>query len=80
MRAFVVHDRKGNIAGLAVCPREGPPLYPTPEPTQIVTEVEFPDDAIDFNDEIRAIETLREFRVELKTEAKLVRKTSADAG
>ena len=80
MRAFVAHDRNGNIAGLAICPPDAPPLFPTPGPGQFVTEVDLPEDALDLESEERTIETLKNFRVEVKTEARLVRKTSQETG
>jgi hypothetical protein len=80
MRAIVVHDRNGNIAGLAISPPDAPLLFPTPAPGQLVTEVDLPEDGVDLSSEQRAIETLKGFRVYLKTEAKLVRKTSPESG
>jgi len=75
MRAFVVHDKNGNIARLAICPPDGPALFPPAGPGEMVAEVELPDDAIDFDNEQRTVESLKKFRVEAKTEARLVRRT-----
>jgi len=72
MRAYVAYDRDGTIAGLAICPPDGPALFPTVGPGQLVTEVDLPEGAVDFDDEQRAMETLREFRVDVA--AKLVRR------
>lgn len=72
MRAYVAYDNDGTIAGLAICPPEGPALFPSVGPGQLVTEVDLPEGVVDLEDEQRAIETLRGFRVDVA--AKLVRR------
>ena len=77
MRAFVAHDRKGNIGAVAICPPDGPALFPAPEAGEQVVEVDLSEDIVDLTDERRTIETLRGFRVDVATTAaRLVRKTS----
>jgi hypothetical protein len=78
MRYFAVHDRDGNIAALTTCPPDASPLTLVPDPGQFVTEVEVPEDAAlaDPENEQRAVEQLKEFRVEAEPKGKLVRKTS----
>jgi hypothetical protein len=82
MRYFAVHDSAGNIAALTTCPPDAPPAALVPDPGQFLTEVEVPEGAIDLADpenEQRAVEQLKEFRVEAEPKepkGKLVRKTS----
>lgn len=74
MKAFVVHGRSGEIAGLAICPPDGPALFPTAGPGQSVTEVDLPEDAVDFSNEKQAIEALKGYRIDVTVEARLVRR------
>jgi hypothetical protein len=82
MRYFAIHDRDGNIAALTASPPDAPPLALVPDPGQFLTEVEVPEDAAalaDPENEQRAVEQLKEFRVEAEPKepkGKLVRKTS----
>ena len=78
MRYFAIHDSDGNIAALTASPPDAPPLALVPDPGQFLTEVEVPEDAdlADPENEQRAVEQLKEFRVEAKPEGKLVRETS----
>jgi len=83
MRFFAIHDRHGNIAALTICPPDAPPAALVPDPGQFLTEAEVPEGAIDLADpenEQRAVEQLKGFRVEVKPEGKLVRKTSPNTG
>jgi len=74
VRAFAVHDRNGNIASLVICPPDGPALFPSTGPGQLVSEVDLPDDAFHFGDEERALRVLRDFLVDFQMEARLVRR------
>jgi hypothetical protein len=83
MHIVVTHDRDGNIVSLTICPPDGPPVAGVVDVGQYVTELDVPEDALDFirqegeNDEERIIKALAEFRVDLKTEGKLVRKSAS---
>jgi hypothetical protein len=80
MRVVAAHDRDGTIASLVICSPDGPPLAGGTDLDQQVTELDVPDDVLDSirhngeGDEGRSIEALAGFRVELKREARLVRK------
>ncbi len=71
MRAYVAYDKDGTIVGLAICPPDGPALFPAVGPGQLVTEVDLPGD-VNFDDEQRTLETLRGYRVDVA--AKLMRR------
>jgi hypothetical protein len=80
MRAVVSHDRDGTIASLALCPADGPPLAAGGGLDLQVTELDVPDDVLEsirqegHGDDRQSIEALAALRVELKREARLVRK------
>lgn len=77
MRAFVAYDRNGNIGALAICPPDGPALFPAPEAGEQIAEVDLAEDIVDLDSEQRTIETLKGFRVDVTVSAaRLVRKTS----
>jgi len=79
MKLLAVHDAKGNIARIMVCPPSAPPAATAAGPGYFVTEVEAPDPKIDAADPEsyqRLTQVLKNFRVEVKTEGKLVRKDS----
>ena len=76
MKVLAIHDAQGNIDTIIVRPGDAP-MGATVSPGQMVTEVEVADVKIDPADPgsyQRLIEMLQEFRVEVKTEARLVRK------
>lgn len=76
MKILAVHDAQGNITAVVVRP-EGAPMGVTAEPGQLATEVDAPDVKIDPADPgsyQRLIEMLQEFRVEVKTEGRLVKR------
>jgi hypothetical protein len=83
MHIVITHDRDGNIARLIICPPDGPPVAGIVDVGQYVTELEVPEDTFDFmrqegdKDEERIIQALKAFRVDVKTEAKLVRKSAS---
>lgn len=77
MKVLAIHDAKGNIDAVIVRPGDAP-MGATAAPGQMVTEVEVPDVKIDPADPRsyqRLIDMLREFRVEVKTVARLVKKS-----
>jgi hypothetical protein len=83
MKYLAIHDRQGNITALATRPADAPPATVVADPGTFVTEVEVAADVIDLaglENEQRVVEALQGFRIETKTEAKLVRKTSAETG
>lgn len=76
MRALVVYDRDGTIRDLVIGQPDAPPLFLATDPGQFVADVELPDGAINFESEQQAAKALRDFRVEMTGEARLVRKPS----
>lgn len=83
MKLLAVHDVKGNIARIVVCPPNAPAAGTAVGPGHFVTEVEAPDFKIDPAnpaDYQRLTQVLENFRVEVKTEAKLVKKTRPKTG
>jgi hypothetical protein len=75
-RARALHDKHGVIVALTNVPADAPPASIAPGPGQTVSEVELPAELTRLETEEQVIEALRQFRVEAKTEAKLVRKSS----
>jgi hypothetical protein len=84
MRFTAVHDRHGNIAALTASPPDAPPAtLVTDAAGELVTEVEVPEEIIDLTEpenEQRVVEVMQDFRVEVKTEGRLVRKSSSNTG
>jgi hypothetical protein len=74
MRALVVHDRDGTIRDIVLAQPDAPAVFLGSDPGHSVTEVELPDGAINFESEQEATKALRDFRVEMGGEARLVRK------
>ncbi len=76
MRAFVVHDRDGNVVGMVRAQSdEAPPVVMSGTAGQMVTEIERPDDVeavYTATDENPAVEAAQAFRVEV--ERRLVKK------
>jgi hypothetical protein len=83
MKYLANHDRQGNITALATRPADAPPVTVVTDAGQFVTEVEVADDLIDLvgqeSDE-RVVEAIQEFRIEAKTEARLVKKAPSATG
>jgi len=76
MRSIATHDRHGNISALTYSPLDAPPASVLPGPGQELTEVDVPEGAIDISrleNEQSVLEALRDCRVEVKRDAKLVR-------
>jgi hypothetical protein len=76
MKVLAIHDAQGNIAGVVASPGDAP-LGAVVVPGQTMTEVEVPDMQIDPADPEsyqQFIEMLKQFRVEVKTEGRLVKK------
>jgi hypothetical protein len=83
MKLLGIHDAKGNIARIVVCPPNAPAGATAAEPGQFVTEIEAPGVEVDPGDPAnyqRLKEVLENFQVEVKTEGKLVRKTHPEEG
>jgi hypothetical protein len=79
MKLIAMHDRHGTITALTSAPPDAPRASIAVGPGDTLTDVEVEDGALDISrmeTEQRALETLREFRVEVRTEAKLVRRKS----
>ena len=79
MKAFVTYERDGELVSFILGPADGPPVAIVTEPGQYVAEVDAPRSLVqlirdDEVDEEKVIKALGEYRVEAKTEAKLVRK------
>jgi hypothetical protein len=77
MRIRAIHDAKGNIARIVVSPPNGPPGVPSAPAGHSITEVDadIDIDATDPAGLVRLADVLKNFRVEVKTAGKLVRKT-----
>ena len=84
MRFTAVHDRHGNIAALISSPPDAPPATLAPDAgAQFVTEVEVPEEIIalaEHESEQHVVEVLQDFRVEVETEGRIVRKSSSNTG
>jgi len=79
MKAYVTHERDGELVSLIVGPADGPPVAIASEPGQYVSEVDAPRRLVqliqaDDADEEKILKELSAYRVEVKTDAKLVRK------
>jgi hypothetical protein len=82
MRCIVVHDKRGNVVSLATTDPDSPPVSLALGPGELVAEVDVPDDLLDtegLEHDERVAEALRAFRVEARTDAKLVRRRDASA-
>jgi hypothetical protein len=77
MRYVAIHDRRGKIASLISGPDDGPPATIALEPGLEATEVDLSETGLDasaFETEEGAIKALEAFRVDVRREAKLVRR------
>ena len=79
MKAYVTYERDGELVSFIVGPADGPPVAIATEPGQYVAEVDAPRSLVQLirdgeADEEKVIKALSEYRVEAKTDAKLVRK------
>jgi hypothetical protein len=84
MKVTAIHDAEGNIARLLVRPANAPMGSPaTPPPGHLATEVDIAGlklDATDPKDFERLVETMRDYRIEVKAATgKLVRKRGGKA-
>jgi len=83
MKILTVHDGRGNIDACVVQPPNAPPVAMSAAPGQVVSEVEAREVRIDLDDPEslqRLVDVVRNFRVEVKTEARLVRINSPKSG
>ena len=85
MRILAAHDAEGNIHQLVVSPPDAPPATVTTEPGLLITEIEAPEvmRGLDLSDPegssqqlSEVLQHLHNFRVEMGTKAKLLRKKS----
>jgi hypothetical protein len=79
MKAYVTYERGGEVVGLILAPADGPPVATVTEPGQYVAVVDAPRSLIQLihdgdADEEKIIKELSSYRVDHKTEARLVRK------
>jgi hypothetical protein len=77
MKIHAIHDAKGNITRIVVSPPNAPPGLPSAPAGHSITEVET-DIGLDLKDPAsfnRLADVLKNFQVERKTSAKLVKKT-----
>jgi hypothetical protein len=78
-RSIAIHDKRGTIVGLTDGPSDAPPAALAPGPGQALTQVEIPEDVrARLESEELVVEALREFRVEVNTDSKFVRRKSPD--
>jgi hypothetical protein len=77
MKLLVLHDAQGNILRMITRPPESPAAGITAGPGELMTEVDAPDLPVDGESEDvqRFTNMLEHFRVEVTTQARLVRKT-----
>jgi hypothetical protein len=80
MKAFVTYERDGELVSFIVGPSDGPPAAPIVEPGLHGVELDAPKTLAqlirnDEGDEEKVIKALSAYRVDVKTEAKLVRKS-----
>ena len=78
MKAFVTYERDGELLSLIVGPADGPPAVPVVEPGLHGVELDAPKTLAqlirnDEGDEEKVVKALSAYRVDVKTEAKLVR-------
>jgi hypothetical protein len=77
MRYVAIHDQRGKIASLISGPNDGPPATLALEPGQEATEVDLTHTGLEvsaFETEEGAIKALDALRVDVRREAKLVRR------
>jgi hypothetical protein len=77
MRLTIVHDSQDNIASLVAYPADAPPAYPATRPGEFVTQVDFPEIAVDLDERTmfeRLSDVKRNYRVEVDTKARLTKK------
>jgi CTP:molybdopterin cytidylyltransferase MocA len=79
MKAYVTHERDGEIVSFILGPADGPPIAIAPEPGQYLAEVDAPRRLVQLfrdgeADEEKVIKELSAYRLDVKTEAKLVRR------
>jgi hypothetical protein len=79
MKAFVTHERDGELISLIIGPADGPPAVGAVEPGQYIAELDAPKRLAQLIrngkvDEEKVVKELKAYRVDVKTEAKLVRK------
>ena len=80
MKAYVIYERDGELVSLILGPADGPPIATVSEPGQYVAEVDAPRRLVQLirdgeADEEKVIKELGAYRVDVKTEVKLVRKS-----
>jgi len=83
MKILAIHDAQGNITASVVHPPDAPPAAVGSEGGQMMTEVEVREvriDPLDGQNYQGLIEVMQNFRVEVKTEAKLVSKRPSKKG
>jgi hypothetical protein len=77
MRAFVIHDSEGNIQAVVTAAPDAPPVGPSGEAAETVSEVELEDYPPEAGAEERHQSLMRlaqDFRVEFEHKARLVRR------
>jgi hypothetical protein len=82
MRHIAIHDQKGSISALIACPPDGPPMTVALGPGQQTTEVDLAESGLDIlavETEEAAREALATFRVDMRRESRVVRRSSGQA-
>ena len=79
MKAFVTYESDGQLVSFILGPADGPPVAIVAEPGQYVAEVDAPRSLVRLvhdgeAEEEKVIKELNAYRVDVKTEAKLVRR------
>ncbi len=79
MKAFVTYESDGQLVSFILGPANGPPVAIVTEPGQYVAEVDAPKSLVQLirdgeADEEKVLRELSAYRVDVKTQAKLVRK------
>jgi hypothetical protein len=82
MKVLVLHDRQGIIRRVVTAPADAPiPVHVGAHPGEILSEVEVPDKSLDPSTEEgqrEMVRILREFRVDLTRQARLVPRRSSE--
>jgi len=82
MKVLAIHDAKGDIARIVVCPPNSPPAGTAVGAGYLATEVEAPDlkiNAADPQSYQRVAQVLKKLKVEVKPAGKLVKKRPSGA-
>ena len=81
MKFIAAHDKDGTIVALISIVPNAPAVSIPPGPGRTLAQIEIPEEVLDISSletEQRVVDALRAFRIDVTTEAKLVRRTSRE--